>query len=98
MLVMVGVENAKNDTEALGIIVPAFERLGYESMFTADSESAVLPNVKIAIASVLSEFIGNGRSVDDIGNDYKNLQMYKGDYPTIKEWLALDVLTDKLMQ
>ncbi len=63
MLFTVGIEPPVNDSEAWGIIVPVFEKIGYGCFFASDEESDILYQAKCAILEMTEEAINDGQLV-----------------------------------
>ncbi len=90
MLLMVGVENPKDDNYAWGIEVPAFERIGLGCTSAADEEGDIKNQARDAILSMAKVALDKGiklAELEDSFNDYSNDENYKH----CSRWFALDV-------
>lgn len=90
---MVGIERPANDSEAFGIIVPVFEKLGYGCFSAADTREEILFKAKEVILLMAEEAINDGHLVESLNEGYHD---YQHQYQDFSEWLALDVSIDAL--
>lgn len=93
MLFMVGVECPKNENEAYGIIVPAFEKLGYGCFSAADDRKEILYQAKEAILLMAEELVNDGHLIENLDEGYQD---YQQDNPQFTEWLAIEVPVESL--
>ncbi|GAB1077506.1 MULTISPECIES: type II toxin-antitoxin system HicB family antitoxin [Shewanella] len=93
MLFMVGVEVPKNDDTAFGIVVPAFESLGYSCFSAADEEQQILNKAKEAILDMAEEVLNDGHLLESLDKGYQN---YQAEYPDFTQWIAIDVPIEAL--
>ena len=93
MLFMVGIERPANDSEAFGIIVPVFEKLGYGCISAADTREELLFKAKEVILLMAEEVIIDGHLIESLNDGYQDYQSQHSDF---SEWLALDVSIDAL--
>ena len=90
---MVGVEAPANNTEAYGIVVPVFEKLGYGCFSAADKEEEIFFKAKEAILMMAEEVLSDGHLIEALNEGYKDYQL---NHPEFKKWLALDVPLEAL--
>lgn len=95
MLFMVGVERPKSDTEAFGIIVPVFDKIGYGCFSAADTRDKILHQAKDAIITMAQEALLDGHLLDSMSEGYTD---YSSDpqYSAYSEWFALEVDAESL--
>jgi len=88
MLFMVGIETPENEQCAYGMVVPAFDILGYGCVSAADEEADVLSQVKLAILDMAEEAYKDGHLLSSLDVGYKD---HSEEYPDFDRWIALDV-------
>jgi hypothetical protein len=88
MLFMVGIETPKSEKYAYGMIVPAFDEIGYGCVATADEESDVLNQVKLAILDMAEEAYKDGHLLSALDMGYKD---YASEHEDFDKWIAIDV-------
>ena len=93
MLFMVGIESPADETQAFGIVIPVFEKLGYGCFSAADSQDEILFKAKEAILLMAEEVINDGHLVDSLNEGYRD---YQALHPTFDQWLALEVPLEAL--
>ena len=93
MLFMVGIERPHEDNNAWGIVVPAFEKLGYVCVSAADEKEEILYRAKAAILTLAEEVIEDGHRLATLKEEWTD---YSDEYPEFSEWLALEVPVEGL--
>lgn len=88
MLFMVGVETPKSEEFAYGMVVPAFDNLGYGCVATADKEADVLTQVKLAILDMAEEAFKDGHLLSTLDVGYKD---YSKEHEDFDKWVAIEV-------
>ncbi|MFT7683655.1 MAG: hypothetical protein ACI935_003155 [Moritella dasanensis] len=88
MLFMVGIETPENEQCAYGMVVPAFDILGYGCVSAADEEADVLSQVKLAILDMAEEAYKDGHLLSSLDVGYKD---HSEEYPDFDRWIELDV-------
>lgn len=94
MLFNIGVESPKKDGDAFGIIVPAFESLGYGCFSTADNESELVQNAKDAILSMAEQVSDDGLALSQLDFQFRS---FADEYPDFDKWFVLDVSLEHLV-
>ncbi|MEH6344384.1 MAG: type II toxin-antitoxin system HicB family antitoxin [Bermanella sp.] len=95
MLFMVGIETPSNDNEAWGMVVPAFNEVGYGCTSASDEEKNIVSNVKDAILSMVEVILDDGIDIKKLDQGYKNYTKEK-EYRDFETWVAVDVNLDEL--
>lgn len=90
MLFMVGVERPKNDTDAFGLVVPVFDKIGYGCFSAADTRREIVHQAKDAIITMAQEAILDGHLIDSMEEGYTDYSAMP-DYADYKEWFVLEV-------
>ncbi len=93
MLFLVGIEAPKNENEAWGIVVPAFERLGMVCASAANKRDEIIFRAKEAILTMVEEALHDGHLLSALDIDLAN---YRENNPECLEWLGLEVPVDSL--
>lgn len=93
MLFMVGIESPADETQAFGIIVPVFDKLGYGCFSAADSQEEILFKTKEAILLMTEEVINDGHLVDSLNEGYRD---YRVLHPEFEQWMAVEVPLEAL--
>ncbi|MGL4612603.1 MAG: type II toxin-antitoxin system HicB family antitoxin [Shewanella sp.] len=93
MLFMVGIETPADETQAFGIIVPVFEKLGYGCFSAADSQEEILFKAKEAILLMAEEVINDGHLIDALNEGYRD---YRASHPEFDQWVAVEVPLEAL--
>lgn len=93
MLFMIGIEEPKKKNEAYGILVPAFEKLGYGCITCADEEADILYQAKSIILDMSEEVIADGHDLKQLQEPYQD---YSTHYPKFSRWIALEVPVESL--
>jgi len=93
MLFMVGIENPKNENEAYGMVVPAFDKIGYGCISAADEEKDVFSQVKLAILDMAEEAYKDGHLLSALDVGYTD---HSKEYPEFDQWVALDVPVESI--
>ncbi|WP_258239884.1 type II toxin-antitoxin system HicB family antitoxin [Pseudidiomarina homiensis] len=95
MLFLVGIEPPKKESEAWGIVVPAFEKIGLLCVSAADRRTEILPRAKQAILTMVEEALNDGHLLSQLEPDLRD---YRLNNPECDEWLALEVSVEHLRQ
>ncbi|SGZ09088.1 type II toxin-antitoxin system HicB family antitoxin [Moritella viscosa] len=93
MLFMIGIENPKNENEAYGMIVPAFEQIGYGCISAADEKKDIFSQAKLAILDMAEEAYKDGHLLSALDVGYTE---HSKDYPDFDQWVALDVPVESI--
>jgi len=93
MLFMVGIENPKNENEAYGMVVPAFDKIGYGCISAADEEKDVFSQVKLAILDMAKEVYKDGHLLSVLDAGYTD---YSKEYPEFDQWVALNIPVESI--
>lgn len=88
MLFMIGIETPENEQIAYGIVVPAFDKIGYGCFAAADEEADVLTQAKLAILDMAEEAFTDGHILSALDVGYKD---YSKEYEDFDKWIAIDV-------
>lgn len=88
MLFMVGIETPMSEKYAYGMVVPAFDEIGYACVAAADEEADVLNQVKLAILDMAEEAYKDGHVLSTLDVGYKD---YSEEYTDFDKWVALEV-------
>jgi hypothetical protein len=93
MLFMIGIEKPKNENEAYGMVVPAFDAIGYGCASAADNENEVFSQVKLAILDMAEEAYKDGHLLSALDLGYAD---HSKDYPDFDSWVALDIPVESI--
>lgn len=93
MLFLVGIEAPKKESEAWGILVPVFEKVGLLCVSAADSRDEILSRAKQAILTMVEEALNDGHLLSQLEPDLSNYRLSNSEY---EEWLALEVPIEHL--
>lgn len=93
MFFMIGIEKPANPNEAFGIVVPAFDKLGYACISAADEEQQVLTQAKTVILELLEEALTDGHLVSSLDAGFAD---FSSDYPDYDTWIGIDINVDAL--
>lgn len=93
MLFMVGIESPADETQAFGIVIPVFEKLGYGCFSAAYCQDEMLFKAKEAILLMAEEVINDGHLIDALNEGYRD---YRAAHPEFDQWLALEVPLEAL--
>lgn len=88
MIFMFGIETPNNENIAYGMVVPAFDKIGYGCVSAADEEADIFSQVKLAILDMAEEVYKNGHLLSSLDVGYKD---YSQEYPDFDKWVAIDV-------
>ncbi|HIP76364.1 MAG TPA: hypothetical protein EYH12_04390 [Psychromonas hadalis] len=88
MLFIIGIETPKEDQYAYGMVVPAFDDIGYGCVAAADTESDIFNQAKLAILDMAEEAYKDGHLLSTLDVGYKD---YSSEYKEFDKWIALDV-------
>ena len=93
MLFMIGIEKPKNENEAYGMVVPAFDELSYGCTSAADEKKDIFSQVRLAILDMAEEVYKDGHLLSSLNLGYKD---HSKDYPDFDQWVALDVPVESI--
>ncbi len=96
MLFSVGIEYPKSEGENFGIIVPAFERIGYGCVSSASSADSIVTNAKDAILTMAEEVVTDGYLISAIKTDFEEFDDLQSQYQDYDKWLILDVPVESI--
>ena len=95
MIFMIGIETPKNQNIAYGMVVPAFEKIGYGCVSAANEEVDVFPQVKLSILDMAEEVYKDGHLLSSLDLGYID---YSQEYPDFDKWVAIDVPVEKIKE
>ncbi|AWL12820.1 hypothetical protein HMF8227_02368 [Saliniradius amylolyticus] len=84
----VGIEQPEYEGEAYGIIVPAFEQLGYGCFSAADHKDQIESQAKLAIQEMLETVEADGGDTDQLA---QGEPIDKSLYADFSDWIILEV-------
>lgn len=93
MLFNIGIERPLNGGGAFGIIVPAFDALGYNCFSTADTMDEIATNAKDAILTMAEEVVNDGFTLEKLDLKFKS---FAEAYPDFNDWFVLEVPIEHL--
>ena len=95
MIFMIVIETPKNQNIAYGMVVPAFEKIGYGCVSAANEEVDVFPQVKLSILDMAEEVYKDGHLLSSLDLGYID---YSQEYPDFDKWVAIDVPVEKIKE
>lgn|SRR5690606_2269543 len=90
MLFMVGIETPSDDSQAWGIEVPVFERVGLGCTSAADNEGDILNQARDAILTMAEVALAQGILLEELAEPYHDYST-DNQYHHCSRWIALDV-------
>jgi len=92
---MIGIETPKDKNIAYGMVVPAFDKIGYGCVSAANEELDIFPQVKLAILDMSEEVYKDGHLLSTLDLGYID---FLQEYPDFDKWVAIDVPVEKIKE
>lgn len=94
MLFKVGIEEPETETEAYGVIVPVFSRLGYGCYSAADNEADIEHRATDAILSIAEDVVSDGHSLESFSDSAE--ADYSSRHPEYSRWITIELPIEML--
>ena len=93
----IGIITPANDDDAFEIVIPVFARMSVEFGAGCTTRDDIEETVCFAIQTNLANLLRDGATMADLEDTPEVPESYKADYPTVTEWMTLDIEVEPAM-